>query len=182
MPPPYGIDVVLADEPVAFVVRYVVPISQLLNTLSDAEILRLAIAATAGAEASDIRHVGYDSCSYTEFSIDGEHAFECTLESTPANVTALEATGFPWSPAARTLAGRVGASAQPIEEVRDAVAAAHSIRLAEMSAWLERKMAITEVGPPPTVPSSLPAVGPPSPPPGKPWWRFWGRVSDAEPG
>lgn len=37
MPPPYGIDVVLVDELVAFVVRYVEPISLLLNTFSDGE-------------------------------------------------------------------------------------------------------------------------------------------------
>jgi hypothetical protein len=140
------------------VVRYVVPVSQRLDALTDGEKFRLAVAATAGAEASDPRHLGHDSCTNAAFSIDGEDHFECTLAATPANVTALEATGFRWSPAACGLAGRVGASGQPVEEARAAVAEAERDWAARVAASSERTPDAGQTVPPPT-PSPPPASG-----------------------
>lgn len=139
-------------------VRYVEPVSQRLDALTDGAKFRLAVSATAGAEVSAPRQLGHDSCTNAAFSIDGEDRFECTLAATPANVTALEATGFPWSPAARDLAGRVGASAQPVEEVRAAVAEAERDWAARVAASSERTPDTGQAAPPPT-PSPPPASG-----------------------
>lgn len=134
----YGIDVGASQDGEFFVVRYAEPDLVMEGRVWDGERLRLAVDRTPGALASEPREIGYDSCSDTEFSTDGENHYECSLAPTLANVRALVAAGFPWSPAARLLAERVGALAQALDEVRAAIAAVDEALAAE-EAWGRRK-------------------------------------------
>jgi hypothetical protein len=124
-----GIDVLVRGGESLFVVRYVEPISACLDTSMGGAELQYATEATQGADVVEPKLTCYDSNSDSEFSSDGEDHYECVFRATPANVTALRATRFAWSPSARTLADRIGATTQPIEEIKAAIARAHQAHI-----------------------------------------------------
>jgi hypothetical protein len=131
---PFQIDV-SPNEGRAFRVRYSEPISRSLEEPTDGEDLGFALGAAGGADAFEPMHTAYDSCSQSAFSIDGSDSYECLLRATPENVTALRATRLTWSPAARRLAERIGATDQPEAEVRAAKERAARAHLASFNAF-----------------------------------------------
>jgi hypothetical protein len=154
LPLPYGIDVSTGEGPAAFVVRYPQPVTISVDDWLDGDRLYMAVEATAGAEMSDSLHVGYDSCSFTEYSTDGEDIYECTLAPTPANVTALEVADLRWLPAARAIADQVGKTEQPVDQLRAVIVETHNAQVARAAEfWRQMKDAASRLG---YEPSALP--------------------------
>ena len=82
--------------------------------------LVLALEASPGADAAAPRRVGHENCS--GLLEDDFERFEYRLPLTAANVLALRATRFEWTPAAEDLAAALAPPAEAVEAVRQRTA------------------------------------------------------------
>jgi hypothetical protein len=99
----------------------------------DRQVLRGTVAVCPGAQ---FRQIGYE---YIPFPVDsGDERYDFALAVTEANLLALRATGFEWSPEALAAAARFAFPEDRVRQVR--AAALEHVRewQAEVSEWFEK--------------------------------------------
>jgi hypothetical protein len=97
--------------------------------------LKLAFAHTPGAARGESRHV---AGHYFGDPDGGWDDYECPVEPSPANVVALEATGFAWDGGAAALAARHPADPALVARIGAAMDQAHRDAVAALQRLLER--------------------------------------------
>ena len=122
--------------PPAFTVRYAVESGpRPPEHLPEFARLRLAFRFTPGAAFGPSRQVGEFYYGQPDGAID---YYECPVEPSPANVTALLATDFPWTPAAAGLAASYRTDPAAVARVRADVDATHRENVERVRRYMER--------------------------------------------